>query len=62
MPSTSYKQAANIQGGLAFCFARVKRYRLDEKPEHADTIDTVRHIYKQQSGKSLSYESLQLPY
>jgi DNA ligase-1 len=33
-------------GGLALRFARVKRYRPDKKPEDADTIDTVREIYR----------------
>jgi DNA ligase-1 len=32
--------------GLALRFARVKRYRPDKRAEDADTIDTVRAIYK----------------
>jgi DNA ligase-1 len=34
-------------GGLALRFARVKGYRPDKRPEEADTIDTVRQIYRQ---------------
>jgi DNA ligase 1 len=33
-------------GGLALRFARVKGYRLDKRPEDADTIDTVRALHK----------------
>jgi DNA ligase-1 len=36
-------------GGLALRFARVKGYRPDKKPEHADTMETVRAIYAAQS-------------
>src|SRR5436190_6980582 len=32
-------------GGLALRFARVKGYRPDQRPEDADTIDTVRSIH-----------------
>ena len=32
-------------GGVALRFARVKGYRLDKRPEEADTIDTVRALY-----------------
>lgn len=34
--------------GFALRFARVKRYRPDKTPEHADTIDTVRAIHARQ--------------
>ena len=37
-------------GGLALRFARVKGYRPDKKPEHADTMETVRAIYAAQSA------------
>jgi DNA ligase-1 len=37
-------------GGLALRFARVKGYRPDKRPEDADTIDTVRSLYKAQSA------------
>jgi DNA ligase-1 len=38
--------------GLALRFARVKRYRLDKRPEEADTIDAVRAISGSRSGRS----------
>jgi DNA ligase-1 len=34
-------------GGMAFRFARVKRYRDDKTAEHADTIDTVRAVFEE---------------
>jgi DNA ligase-1 len=37
-------------GGLALRFARVKGYRLDKRPEEADTIDTVRKLYERSLG------------
>jgi DNA ligase-1 len=33
-------------GGVALRFARVKGYRLDKKPDEADTIETVRGIHR----------------
>jgi DNA ligase-1 len=33
-------------GGLALRFARVVRYRADKTPDQADTIDTVRALYR----------------
>jgi DNA ligase-1 len=33
-------------GGMALRFARVKGYRIDKGPEAADTIDTVRAIFR----------------
>jgi DNA ligase-1 len=33
-------------GGLALRFARVKRYRLDKRPDQADTIDCVRALFR----------------
>jgi ATP-dependent DNA ligase len=38
-------------GGLALRFARVKRYRTDKTADQADTIETVRSIYKQMTGR-----------
>jgi DNA ligase 1 len=32
-------------GGVALRFARVKGYRLDKRPDEADTIDTVRALH-----------------
>jgi DNA ligase-1 len=37
-------------GGLALRFARVKGYRPDKSPAEADTIDTLREIYRRQTG------------
>jgi DNA ligase-1 len=37
-------------GGLALRLARVKRYRDDKRPEDADTMDSVRAIYRAQTG------------
>ena len=38
--------------GPALRFARVKRYRLDKKPEEADTIDTDRAIHAQKNARA----------
>jgi DNA ligase-1 len=38
-------------GGLALRFARVKSYRLDKRADEADTIDTVRAIYRRATGQ-----------
>ena len=38
-------------GGLALRFARVKRYRPDKRAEDADTIETVRQLYAEQSAR-----------
>jgi DNA ligase 1 len=38
-------------GGLALRFARVKRYRPDKRASEADTIATVRDIYRQTTGQ-----------
>jgi DNA ligase-1 len=37
-----------LPAGLALRFARVKRYRPDKTAAEADTIDTVREIFRQQ--------------
>ena len=37
-------------GGLALRFARVKRYRPDKSATEADTMDTLREIYRRQTG------------
>ena len=38
-------------GGLALRFARVKRYRHDKTAADADTIDSVRDIYRRSTGR-----------
>ena len=40
------QESPQYPGGLALRFARVKGYRPDKRPEEADTIDTVRQIYR----------------
>lgn len=37
-------------GNMALRFARVKGYRMDKRPEEADTLETVRAILKGQTG------------
>ncbi len=37
--------------GLALRFARVKRYRMDKRPEEADTIETVRKLFRAQGKR-----------
>jgi DNA ligase-1 len=44
------QESSQYPGGLALRFARVKGYRLDKRPEEADTIDTVRQIYRESIG------------
>jgi DNA ligase 1 len=39
------QQSPRYSGGLALRFARIKGYRHDKGPEHADTMDTVRAIH-----------------
>ncbi|MDT4945954.1 MAG: ligase 1 [Pseudonocardiales bacterium] len=39
------QRSSRYPGGLALRFARVVRYRLDKRPEEADTIDTVRALH-----------------
>jgi DNA ligase-1 len=41
------QESPHYPGGLALRFARVKGYRPDKRPEEADTIDTVRGIYRE---------------
>ena len=44
------QQSPRYPGGLALRFARVKAYRPDKRPDEADTIDTVREIWRRQGG------------
>jgi DNA ligase-1 len=37
-------------GGLALRFARLKSYRADKMAAEADTIESVREIYRRSSG------------
>jgi DNA ligase-1 len=40
------QQSPHYPGGMALRFARVKRYRPDKTAADADTIETVREIYR----------------
>lgn len=42
------QESPHYPAGLALRFARLKGYRPDKRPEEADTIETVRHIYEKQ--------------
>ena len=42
--------SSRYPAGLALRFARIKGYRTDKTPDQADTIDTVRAIYENQSA------------
>jgi DNA ligase-1 len=44
------QESSQYAGGLALRFARVKGYRPDKRPDEADTIDTVRQIYRESIG------------
>ena len=44
------QESSQYPGGLALRFARVKGYRPDKRPDEADTIDTVRRIYRETVG------------
>lgn len=39
-------------GGMALRLARVKRYRDDKRAEEADTLDTVRRMFRAQGGET----------
>ena len=45
------QESPHYPGGLALRFARVKRYRPDKPAAEADTIETVRGIYRQSTGR-----------
>jgi DNA ligase-1 len=38
------QSSTRYAGGVALRFARVKRYRLDKRPEEANTIDDLRSL------------------
>jgi DNA ligase 1 len=44
------QQSPHYAGGLALRFARVKRYREDKSAAEADTIETVREIWRRSGG------------
>ena len=43
--------SSQYPGGLALRFARVKRYRPDKGADGADTIETVRDIFRRSTGE-----------
>ena len=44
------QQSSQYPGGVALRFARVKGYRPDKTPADADTIETLRDLYRRQTG------------
>jgi DNA ligase-1 len=46
------QESPQYPGGLALRFARVKRYRMDKRPDEADTIDTVRQLFTRQTTRA----------
>jgi DNA ligase 1 len=49
--------SSQYAGGLALRFARVKRYRGDKSAADADTIETVRDIYRRSVGGAIPLDS-----
>lgn len=47
-------------GGLALRFARLKAYREDKRADEADTLETVKEVYRRKTGERLDDESRQL--
>jgi DNA ligase-1 len=54
------QKSPHYPGGLALRFARLKAYRDDKRPDEADTIETVRQIYRKRTGDSLETPEKQL--
>lgn len=54
------QKSPHYPGGLALRFARLKAYREDKRPAEADTIDTVREIYRRSTGEPLEKGEKQL--
>jgi DNA ligase 1 len=46
----SVQASPHYASGMALRFARVKRYRLDKRPDEADTVETVRAIFARSHG------------
>jgi DNA ligase-1 len=44
------QSSPHYPGGMALRFARIKRYRTDKRPDEADTIETVRSLYRRERG------------
>jgi DNA ligase-1 len=45
------QRSPRYPGGLALRFARLERYRPDKTPDQADTIETVRELFRAQAGE-----------
>jgi len=45
------QESPHYPGGLALRFARVKGYRPDKPAAGADTIDTIRDIFRRSTGR-----------
>jgi len=54
------QKSPHYPGGLALRFARLKAYRDDKRPDEADTIETVREIYRRRTGDTLEWSERQL--
>jgi DNA ligase-1 len=54
------QRSRNYPGGLALRFARLKAYREDKTVEEADTIDTVREIFRRKTGEAPGENARQL--
>ena len=54
------QKSPHYPGGLALRFARLKAYREDKRSDEADTIETVREIYRRRTGNSLEVTEKQL--
>ena len=54
------QKSPHYPGGLALRFARLKAYREDKRADEADTIETVREIYRRKTGDALEEASRQL--
>jgi DNA ligase-1 len=54
------QKSPHYPGGLALRFARLKAYREDKRPDEADSLSTVREIYRRRTGDSLDASEKQL--
>jgi len=54
------QKSSHYPGGVSLRFARLKGYRDDKGPEDADTMATIRALYRNQTGESLDEGERQL--
>lgn len=45
------QSSSQYPGGLALRFARAKAHRPDQRPDEADTVDTLRALYAAQLAR-----------